>query len=67
MGKTKASKSNMHSFDDLFAISADRKGGADALESQLTKPKSASKIAQIPQNRWLAQVTKDGFHLSGYQ
>ncbi len=40
MGKTKASKSNMRSIDDHFAISAERKGGADALEAQFTKPKS---------------------------
>ena len=38
----------MRSFDDLFAISAERKGGADALEAQLTKPKSAAELAQIP-------------------
>lgn len=51
----------MRSFDDLFAISAERKGGADALEAQLTKPKSAEELAQIPEDRWLAQFTKGVF------
>jgi len=51
----------MRSFDDLFAISAERKGGADALEAQLTKPKSAEQLAQIPEDRWLAQFTKGVF------
>ncbi len=40
MGKTKASKSNMRSIDDHFAISAERKGGTNALEALITKPKS---------------------------
>jgi len=51
----------MRCFDDLFAISAERKGGADALEAQLTKPKSAAELAQIPEDRWLAQFTKGVF------
>jgi hypothetical protein len=28
----------MRSFDDLFAISAERKGGTNALEALITKP-----------------------------
>ncbi|WP_365715721.1 DNA-3-methyladenine glycosylase I [Shimia sp.] len=51
----------MRSFDDLFAISAERKGGTDALEAQLAKPKSAAELARIPEDRWLAQFTKGVF------
>ncbi|MGR3714218.1 MAG: DNA-3-methyladenine glycosylase I [Shimia sp.] len=51
----------MRTFDDLFAISAKRKGGADALEAQLTEPKSAADLAAIPEDRWLAQFTKGVF------
>ncbi len=51
----------MRSFDDLFAISAERQGGSDALEALLTKPKSAAELAQIPEDRWLAQFTKGVF------
>ncbi len=51
----------MRSFDDLFAISAARKGGADALNALLERPKSAEALAQIPEDRWLAQLTKGVF------
>lgn len=51
----------MRTFDDLFAISAERKGGADALEAMLDKPKTAEQLAQIPEDRWLAQFTKGVF------
>ncbi|MBO9477353.1 DNA-3-methyladenine glycosylase I [Shimia sp. R11_0] len=51
----------MRTFDEIFAIAADRKGGADALNAQLTKPKSAAELAQIPEDRWLAQFTKGVF------
>ncbi|MBO9473580.1 DNA-3-methyladenine glycosylase I [Shimia sp. R10_1] len=51
----------MRPFDEIFAIAADRKGGSAALEAQLTKPKSAEDLAQIPEDRWLAQFTKGVF------
>ncbi|MGR3636947.1 MAG: DNA-3-methyladenine glycosylase I [Shimia sp.] len=51
----------MRTFDEIFAISADRKGGPDALEAMLDKPKSATDLAQIPEDRWLAQFTKGVF------
>lgn len=51
----------MRTFDDLFAIAVDRKGGPAALEAQLTKPKSAAELALIPEDRWLAQFTKGVF------
>ena len=51
----------MRDFDDIFAIAAERKGGADALEAQLPSPLSAAEIAAIPEDRWLAQFTKSIF------
>ncbi|MBO9397579.1 DNA-3-methyladenine glycosylase I [Shimia sp. R9_2] len=51
----------MRPFDEIFAIAADRKGGPAALEAQLTKPKSAADLAQVPEDRWLAQFTKGVF------
>lgn len=51
----------MRHFDELFAISADRKGGADALEALLTKPKSPKELAAIPEDRWLSRFTRSVF------
>ena len=51
----------MRSFDEIFEIAADRKGGAEALEAQLTKPKSANELAAISDDRWLAQFSKSIF------
>lgn len=51
----------MRDFDELFAIAADRKGGADALEALLPTPLPTSEIVSIPEDRWLAQFTKGIF------
>ncbi|MBO9408461.1 DNA-3-methyladenine glycosylase I [Shimia sp. R9_1] len=51
----------MRPFDEIFAIAADRKGGPAALEAQLSKPKTAEGLTQIPEDRWLAQFTKGVF------
>lgn len=51
----------MRTFDDLFQISADRKGGVAALEAMLEKPKLPQALAAIPEDRWLAQLTKGVF------
>ncbi len=50
----------MRSFDDIFQIAADRKGGAKALESMIgsSHAKSAKELAAIPDDRWLAMMTK---------
>jgi 3-methyladenine DNA glycosylase Tag len=48
----------MHHFDDIYAIAASRKGGEGALESLLAKPKSTAAQAKIPDDRWLACMTK---------
>lgn len=51
----------MRDFDELFAIAAERKGGADALKAMLPSPLNASELAAIPEDRWLAQFTKSIF------
>lgn len=48
----------MRSFDDLFAMAADRKGGSAALEAMLPKPASPDKLARIADDRWLAMMTR---------
>jgi 3-methyladenine DNA glycosylase Tag len=48
----------MRSFDEIFAISAGRHGGPEALEAQLSVPKSADELAAIPEDRWLSQIAK---------
>jgi 3-methyladenine DNA glycosylase Tag len=51
----------MRSFDEIYAIAADRKGGSGALEAMLAKPRSPEDLAEIPEDRWLAQFTKGIF------
>jgi 3-methyladenine DNA glycosylase Tag len=49
----------MRSFDEIYELSAHRKGGADALELLIgSTPKSAKALANIPDDRWLAIMTK---------
>lgn len=48
----------MRSFEEIHAIAAERKGGADALEALLTKPKPAAEVAQVPEDRWLAGFSR---------
>lgn len=51
----------MRHFDDIFAIAADRKGGAAALEALLPVPVPPDDLARLPEDRWLAQFTKSIF------
>ncbi|NVJ98702.1 MAG: DNA-3-methyladenine glycosylase I [Alphaproteobacteria bacterium] len=51
----------MRTFEEIFAIAAERKGGADALESMLPEIKTAEEIRAIPDNRVLAGMTKAVF------
>ena len=51
----------MRSFQEIFEIAADRKGGSDALDAMLSRPKSAAELADVPDHRWLSQVTKSIF------
>ncbi len=48
----------MRSFDEIFDMSAARHGGAEALEAKLDKPKTAAELAAMPEDRWLAVLTK---------
>lgn len=49
----------MRKFDEIYELAAQRKGGADALEVMIGgKPKSAKALALIPDDRWLAIMTK---------
>ncbi len=48
----------MQHFEDIYAIAAKRKGGEKALESLLARPKPNAELAKIPDDRWLACMTK---------
>ena len=48
----------MRSFDEIFAIAADRKGGAEALEARLSVPLSSVEIAATQDDRWLSAMAK---------
>tara|TARA_R110002073_G_scaffold6071_3_gene36669 strand:+ start:7950 stop:8621 length:672 start_codon:yes stop_codon:yes gene_type:complete len=56
----------MRTFDEIFAIAAERKGGPDALEALLPKALPAAELAAIPDDRWLSMMAKclfqAGFH-----
>ncbi len=51
----------MKSFSKLYELAARRKGGEKALESLITKPKSAAALARIPDDRWLSAMAKAVF------
>lgn len=51
----------MRSFDEILAISAERKGGVEAVEALLSAPKPVEKVAAIPEDRWLSAMTKGVF------
>ena len=48
----------MRGFDQIYQIAADRHGGTEAVEQQLSKPLSAEALAAIPEDRWLSKMTK---------
>lgn len=48
----------MRSYQEIYDIAADRKGGAKALNAMLEPSLPAAELAQIPEDRWLAQFTK---------
>lgn len=55
----------MRSFDEIFAISAARHGGPDALKAKLTKPRPLAELAALPDHRWLSVLTRCVFQ-SGF-
>lgn len=51
----------MESFKTIHARAAKRHGGEKALEALLGKPKSVAALKKIPDDRWLAAMTKAVF------
>ena len=51
----------MRSFDEIYAITAERKGGVEALEEMLTPPPDRAELAKIGDDRWLSMFTKGVF------
>jgi 3-methyladenine DNA glycosylase Tag len=53
----------MRSFDEIYARAAARKGGAAALEAMIAEypPKTPAELAAIPDDRWLAEMTRAVF------
>ncbi|MCV6823042.1 MULTISPECIES: DNA-3-methyladenine glycosylase I [Halocynthiibacter] len=51
----------MRSFDEIYEISASRKGGVDALEELLSKPLPQSELLEIPDDRWLSRFSQHVF------
>jgi 3-methyladenine DNA glycosylase Tag len=51
----------MKSFSRLYELASARKGGDAALEALIGKPKSASALARIPDDRWLSGMAKAVF------
>lgn len=52
----------MRTFDEIFKIAADRHGGAAPLEAKLGKPTPAATLAKVPEDRWLAMLTRCVFN-----
>ena len=53
----------MRSYDEIFAIAADRHGGPDALEAAIARwtPKPAAELAATPDDRWLSSMSQRVF------
>lgn len=51
----------MQTFDMIYRRACKRQGGEDAVTAQLTKPKSKAALKKIPDDRWLAGMTKAVF------
>lgn len=51
----------MRSFDDILAISAERKDGFAAVLNGIEPPASPATLAAVPDDRWLAQMTRGVF------
>lgn len=48
----------MRSFEEIWAIAAERRGGAASLESLLGKPKTVAELSALPDDRWLSLMAK---------
>lgn len=48
----------MRTFEEIYDVAAERKGGADVLESLLGESLPASARATLPDDRWLSRMAK---------
>lgn len=48
----------MRSYKEIFDLAAERKGGAAALRTQIQKPVANAALKKIPDDRWLAEMTR---------
>jgi 3-methyladenine DNA glycosylase Tag len=48
----------MQSFEDIWALACERKGGEKAFEASMPEIISVKKLRAIPDDRWLANMTK---------
>ncbi|MEO1397791.1 MAG: DNA-3-methyladenine glycosylase I [Pseudomonadota bacterium] len=48
----------MRHIDEILAISTERKGGLDVVFANYLQPKTSTEIAKIPDDRWLAEMTR---------
>ncbi|TNE60138.1 MAG: 3-methyladenine DNA glycosylase [Alphaproteobacteria bacterium] len=55
----------MRSFEEIYAIAEARKPELEVLLAKGAKPKSARALAKVPDDRWLAQMTRSIFQ-SGF-
>lgn len=55
----------MHTFDAIYEMAAERKGGREAVEAGLLRPASAAEIRARPDDRYLATMTRCIFN-SGF-
>jgi len=51
----------MDSFDTIYKRACKRHGGAADIKAHLSKPKSKAALKKIPDDRWLAAMTKSVF------
>jgi 3-methyladenine DNA glycosylase Tag len=52
----------MRSFEEIYAIAAERRGGSDSVEALLSRPKSHDELIAIPDDRWLAGMARAVFN-----
>ena len=48
----------MRDFEDIYAIAADRKGGAEALETLLITPLTSDEVSTTSDDRWFSAMAK---------
>lgn len=48
----------MRSFDEIYAMAAANKGGAEAVEQRLEDPKPGDELVAIPDDRWLSKLSQ---------